>query len=78
MVPGYASPIGARDTFVVVDTLVARSSNLVAGANRHGFHLRNVNVPRDYAPDLVADLSNARAGDGCPTCGASVVLRNGI
>jgi prolyl-tRNA synthetase len=78
MVPGYASPIGARDTFVVVDVLVARSSNLVAGANRSGFHLRNVNVPRDYTPDLVADLSNAREGDGCPTCGAPVILRNGI
>jgi len=78
MVPGYASPIGARDTFVVVDELVARSSNLVAGANRPGFHLRNVNVPRDYTPDLVADLSNAREGDGCPTCGAPVILRNGI
>ncbi len=78
MVPGYASPIGARDTFVVVDELVARSSNLVAGANRTGFHLRNVNVPRDYTPDLVADLSNAREGDGCLTCGAPVILRNGI
>ena len=78
MVPGYGSPIGAHDTFVVVDELVARSSNLVAGANRAGFHLRNVNVPRDYTPDLVADLANAREGDGCPTCGAPVILRNGI
>jgi prolyl-tRNA synthetase len=78
MVPGYASPIGAHDTFVVVDELVARSSNLVAGANRAGFHLRNVNVPRDFVPDLVADLSNAREGDGCPSCGAPVILRNGI
>ena len=33
---------------------------------------------RDFVPDLVADLSNAREGDGCPTCGAPVILRNGI
>jgi prolyl-tRNA synthetase len=78
MVPGFASPIGARATFVVVDELVARSSNLVAGANRAGWHLRNVNIPRDYTPDLVADLTSAREGDGCPTCGAPVILRNGI
>ncbi len=44
MEPGYGSPIGARDTVVVVDELVARSPNLVAGANREGFHYRNVNV----------------------------------
>ncbi len=78
MEPGYGSPIGATGTTVVVDELVARSSNLVAGANREGFHYRNVNVGRDYAPDIVADVSNAREGDGCPTCGAAVILRNGI
>ena len=78
MEPGYGSPIGARGAFVVVDELVARSSNLVAGANREGFHYRNVNVGRDYTPDLVADLANAREGDGCPTCGSPVILRNGI
>ncbi len=78
MVPGYASPIGASGAFVVVDELVARSANLVAGANREGYHLRNTNVGRDYTPDLVADLTSAREGDGCPECGAPVVLRNGI
>jgi prolyl-tRNA synthetase len=78
MVPGYASPIGATGTTVVVDDLVERSSNLVAGANRHGYHLLNVNVGRDFAPDLVADITNARAGDLCPTCGSPLVLRQGI
>jgi prolyl-tRNA synthetase len=78
MVPGYASPIGAHDTTVIVDDLVARSPNLVAGANREGFHLRNVNVGRDFTPDLVTDVVNARAGDPCPKCGAPVILRNGI
>jgi prolyl-tRNA synthetase len=78
MEPGYGSPIGARDTFVVVDDLVARSTNLVAGANREGFHYRNVNVGRDFVADLVADLTSAREGDGCPTCGGPVILRNGI
>ena len=78
MEPGYASPIGAHDTTVVVDDLVARAPNLVAGANRHGYHLRNVNVGRDFTPDLVADVANAREGDPCPECGAPVILRKGI
>jgi prolyl-tRNA synthetase len=78
MEPGYGSPVGAHDTFVVVDELVARASNLVAGANREGSHLRNVNVPRDYMPDVIADVANAREGDGCPTCGEPVKLQNGI
>jgi prolyl-tRNA synthetase len=78
MEPGYGSPIGAHDTTVVVDELVARSPNLVAGANREGFHYRNVNVGRDFAADVVVDLTNAQEGDPCPTCGKPVVLRNGI
>ena len=78
MEPGYASPIGAHDTLVVVDELAARSPNLVAGANRKGIHLRNVNAGRDFTPDLVTELTNAREGDPCPTCGQPVTLRNGI
>jgi len=78
MEPGYGSPIGAHDTVAVVDELVARSPNLVAGANREGFHYRNVNVGRDFTPDVTADITNAQEGDPCPDCDDTVVLRNGI
>jgi prolyl-tRNA synthetase len=78
MEAGYGSPLGARDALVVVDELVARSPNLVAGANRVGWHVRNVNVPRDFQPDVVAEITNAREGDGCSTCDAPVKLRKGI
>jgi prolyl-tRNA synthetase len=78
MEPGYGSPIGARGTTVVIDDLVERSPNLVAGANRDGFHYRNVNAGRDYTADVIADITNAQEGDACPVCGEPVILRNGI
>ena len=78
MEPGYGSPIGARETVVVIDDLAAHSPNLVAGANREGFHYRNVNHGRDFTADVVADITNAQEGDPCPVCGSAVVLRNGI
>jgi len=78
MEAGYGSPIGARDAVVVVDELVARSPNLVAGANRPGWHIKNVNVPRDYTPDHIAEITSAREGDPCPNCGSPVKLRKGI
>jgi prolyl-tRNA synthetase len=78
MEAGYGSPLGARDAVVVVDELVTRSPNLVAGANRVGWHVKNVNVPRDYAPDVVTDITNAREGDACVRCGAPLKLRKGI
>jgi prolyl-tRNA synthetase len=61
-----------------MDSLAARSPNLVAGANRPGFHMRNVNADRDVKADVVADIANAREGDPCPQCGAPVRLANGI
>jgi prolyl-tRNA synthetase len=78
MQAGYGSPIGATDSVVVVDELVMRSPNLVAGANRVGWHVKNVNVPRDYTPDVVAEITEAREGDDCIRCGSPVKLRKGI
>jgi len=78
MAAGYGSPLGARDALVVVDELVVRSPNLVAGANRVGWHVKNVNVPRDFTPDLVAEITNAREGDACVQCGSPLTLRQGI
>jgi prolyl-tRNA synthetase len=50
----------------------------VAGANRPGFHLRNVNADRDLVDTVVADIANVREGDPCPECGSPVRLAKGI
>jgi prolyl-tRNA synthetase len=84
-VPGYASPIGLRNTLVLVDALAASSPNLAAGANEPGFHFKNSNHARDYQADLVVDLALAGSGDLCPVCQtalglvhAELVCENGI
>jgi prolyl-tRNA synthetase len=78
-VPGYASPVGLDDRcLVVVDDLVARSSNLVAGANEDGVHLRNVNLGRDYTAGMVADIVAADDGDPCSVCGAPLRTARGV
>jgi prolyl-tRNA synthetase len=67
--PGYASPLGLKDGSILVDDLIPKSQNLVAGANEAGYHLRNTNYGRDYSAEIVADLVQAQEGDGCPNCG---------
>jgi prolyl-tRNA synthetase len=69
-VPGYASPIGVKNALIAADDLIPQSPNLVAGANEAGYHLKNVNYGRDYSADIVADLTQATAGDPCAACGA--------
>jgi len=68
-VAGYASPIGLQDALIIVDDLIPQSTNLVAGANESGYHMKNVNYGRDYNAETVADLAQAGAGDACAVCG---------
>jgi prolyl-tRNA synthetase len=53
-------------------------SNFVAGANKEGYHLTNVNHPRDFAVTTVTDIALARAGDQCPQCHAALQTTRGI
>ncbi|NLS77825.1 MAG: proline--tRNA ligase [Chloroflexi bacterium] len=78
IVAGYASPIGVRGVTVVADRSLLGARNLVAGANRPGYHLLNANYPRDFSADVVADIALARGGDPCPHCGAPLMATRGI
>jgi prolyl-tRNA synthetase len=63
----------------VVDTVVSAATDMVTGANDDGFHLRNVDVPRDVLPfgvsgAQVADLRTVQAGEACPRCDGQLEL----
>ncbi len=80
-VAGYASPVGLlsnKNVIIIVDDAIPTSPNLVAGANEAGYHLRNVNLGRDYQADVVADIAAAQEGDACPRCGEPVYLSRGV
>ena len=78
IVAGYASPIGVRGVRVVADRSVESGTNFVAGANRPGYHYLNVNYPRDFTADIVADIALAQAGLPCPRCGELLREARGI
>ena len=79
MVPGFASPVGVEPgkAVFVVDRWVAESANLVMGANRAGYHLRNVCCGRDYQPTVVGLVAAAFDGAPCASCGAPLRLARG-
>lgn len=66
---GFASPIGLSNALIVADELIPKSKNLVAGANEAGYHFKNTNYARDYSAEIVADVTQAKAGDSCINCG---------
>ncbi len=78
IVAGSASPVGISGFKVVADDSITSGTNLVAGANKPDTHLRNVNYPRDFKADIMADIALARAGERCPRCGSQLSAAHGI
>lgn len=72
-IPGYLSPIGVDVNMpLVVDSTVAKSSNLVMGGNREGVHIKNTNYGRDFESHHVVDISLLKGKQHCLQCGAEL------
>lgn len=77
-VPGFASPIGVKNCRVIADLSVRDSANLVTGANKEDYHIRNFNLARDAAGAEICDIAKIIDNDQCPVCGGNIVLKRGI
>jgi prolyl-tRNA synthetase len=74
---GFLGPIGiewARDgkqferPILLVDQALEGRTNLISGANKEDYHLKNVTPGRDFQPTAYADLRSVTAGETCPHC----------
>jgi prolyl-tRNA synthetase len=63
---------------IIADDSIRLGSNFVVGANRPDYHLRNANYPRDFEPDVIADIALAQAGHACRHCGTPLEAKRGI
>lgn len=64
--PGSCGPVGLKMP-IYLDIAVSKMRNITVGANKDGYHLKNVNLERDFKVTQVADLRMAQAGDQDPT-----------
>jgi prolyl-tRNA synthetase len=84
---GFLGPIGvdwAKDwkdlehAVLLVDKALEGRQNLIAGANRQDYHLKNVTPGRDFQPTAYADLRAVAAGEDCPNCGGRLHIDNAV
>jgi len=75
---GFLGPIGiewAADMkdgalpLLLVDKALEGRKNLISGANKEDYHLKNVTPGHNFRPTAYADLRAVAAGEGCPNCG---------
>ncbi len=78
---GFLGPVGLKDiatsndgrfssgTILLVDQALEGRKNLISGANKEDYHLKNVTPGKDFQPTAYADLRSVQPGDECPKCG---------
>jgi prolyl-tRNA synthetase len=86
--PGYLGPIGiewAKDfqrdierPALLVDKALEKSANLIGGANREEYHLKNLTPGKDFQPTVYADLRSVKAGEACPKCGRLLRIERAV
>ncbi|MBN2545324.1 MAG: proline--tRNA ligase [Spirochaetes bacterium] len=78
IVPGFASPINLKKMRLIVDESAADSSNLLSGANKKDYHVKNINFGRDFTSKEVVDISSVKEGEKCIKCGEKLKITRGI
>jgi len=65
---------------VLVDRALLGRKNLIAGANKEDYHLRNVTPGRDFpvSEQQWADLRSVEQGEGCPSCGTPLQVGKAV
>ncbi|MFP5237974.1 MAG: proline--tRNA ligase [Acidobacteriota bacterium] len=85
---GYLGPVGLKHDekplgeglTVLVDTSLEGRKNLVCGANKLDYHLRNVVPGRDFTWTLAADIRSVNEGEACPSesCAGKLVVGKAV
>ena len=80
LVAGNIGPAGLKgDNLVIVyDNSVKGTVNMVSGANKPEYHLKNVTEGRDFTIEESFDIRKVKPGEKCPVCGAELEVENGI
>jgi len=84
---GFLGPLGvewasntneADKPILLVDSALKGRANLISGANKEDYHLKNVTPGRDFEPSAYADLRSVSAGEPCPKCGAPLRIDTAV
>ena len=84
---GFLGPIGiewATDIkngdrpLLLVDKALEGRKNLISGANKEDYHMKNVTPGHNFQPTAYADLRAVTAGEVCPNCGAALRIDTAV
>ncbi|MGZ6248494.1 MAG: proline--tRNA ligase [Syntrophales bacterium] len=74
---GFAGAVGIKAK-IIADFSLYNMKNFVMGGNKEDYHVKNVNIGRDFSVAAFADLRIARETDQCARCGRALKFARGI
>jgi prolyl-tRNA synthetase len=84
---GYLGPLDiewARDMkdsgkpILLVDKALEGRTNLIGGANKEDYHVKNLTPGKSFHPTAYADLRVVSAGEACPNCGGTLRIDTAV
>lgn len=85
---GYLGPVGvewakdrkkeAEKPVLFVDKALEGRANLIGGANKEDYHLKNLTPGKDFHATAYADLRAVTAGEACPNCGKALRIDTAV
>ena len=71
-------PKDERAATVIVDNGLVGRVNMICGANKLDYHLKNVTPGKDFEYTIAADIRNVMVGEGCPNCGSALRIDTAV
>jgi prolyl-tRNA synthetase len=84
---GYLGPLGidwAKDMndptkpILLVDKALDGRANLIGGANKEDYHVKNLTPGKTFHPTAYVDLRSVTAGEDCPNCGSPLRIDSAV
>ena len=84
---GYLGPLGVdwakglddvARPILIVDKALEGRKNLISGANKEDYHIKNITPGESFQPTFYADLRTVTAGEPCPKCGSPLRIDTAV
>ena len=84
---GFLGPLGiewAKDLsdterpILLVDKALEARKNLISGANKEDYHVKNITPGETFQTTAYADLRSVTAGEACPNCGSPLRIDTAV
>jgi prolyl-tRNA synthetase len=84
---GYLGPLGidwAKDMkdsgkpILLVDKALEGRANLIGGANKEDYHVKNLTPGRSFHPTAYVDLRSVTTSEDCPNCGSPLRIDTAV